>query len=49
MPLSVITQLELLSKGENGLIDNVVIASQVLAKHDEKYMPREIKNSVKEY
>ena len=31
------------------LIDNVVIASQVLAKHDEKYMPREIKNTVKEY
>ena len=26
--------------------DNVFIASQVLAKHDEKYMPREIKNTV---
>jgi cytochrome c-type biogenesis protein CcmE len=31
------------------LIDNVVIASQVLAKHDEKYIPREIKNTMKEY
>ena len=29
MPLSVITQLELLSNGENGLIDNVVISSSV--------------------
>ena len=28
------------------LIDNVFIASQVLAKHDEKYMPREIKNNM---
>ena len=27
-------------------IDNVFIASQVLAKHDEKYMPREIKNNM---
>ena len=27
------------------LKDNVFIASQVLAKHDEKYMPREIKNN----
>ena len=26
--------------------DNVFIASQVLAKHDEKYMPREIKNAM---
>ena len=26
--------------------DNVFIASQVLAKHDEKYMPREIKNTI---
>ena len=26
--------------------DNVFIASQVLAKHDEKYMPREIKNNM---
>ena len=26
--------------------DNVFIASQVLAKHDEKYMPREIKNTL---
>ena len=26
--------------------DNVFIASQVLAKHDEKYMPREIKNTM---
>ncbi len=30
------------------LIDNIVVASQVLAKHDEKYMPREIKNTMKE-
>ena len=30
------------------LKDNVFIASQVLAKHDEKYMPREIKNTMKE-
>ena len=28
------------------LKDNVVVASQVLAKHDEKYMPREIKNNM---
>ena len=28
------------------LKDNVFIASQVLAKHDEKYMPREIKNTM---
>ena len=28
------------------LKDNVFIASQVLAKHDEKYMPREIKNNM---
>ena len=28
------------------LKNNVFIASQVLAKHDEKYMPREIKNSM---
>ena len=28
------------------LKDNVFIASQVLAKHDEKYMPREIKNNI---
>ncbi len=28
------------------LKNNVVIASQVLAKHDEKYMPREIKNNM---
>ena len=28
------------------LQDNVFIASQVLAKHDEKYMPREIKNNM---
>ena len=26
--------------------DNVFVASQVLAKHDEKYMPREIKNTM---
>ena len=26
--------------------DNVFVASQVLAKHDEKYMPREIKNNM---
>ena len=26
--------------------DNIFIASQVLAKHDEKYMPREIKNTI---
>ena len=26
--------------------DNVFVASQVLAKHDEKYMPREIKNTI---
>ena len=26
--------------------DNVFFASQVLAKHDEKYMPREIKNTM---
>ena len=25
---------------------NIFIASQVLAKHDEKYMPREIKNTI---
>ena len=30
------------------LIDNIVVASQVLAKHDEKYMPREIKNTMKD-
>ena len=30
------------------LKNNVFIASQVLAKHDEKYMPREIKNNMKE-
>ena len=29
------------------LKDNIFIASQVLAKHDEKYMPREIKNTMK--
>lgn len=28
------------------LQDNIFIASQVLAKHDEKYMPREIKNNM---
>ena len=28
------------------LKDSVFIASQVLAKHDEKYMPREIKNNM---
>ena len=28
------------------LKNNVFIASQVLAKHDEKYMPREIKNTM---
>ena len=28
------------------LKDNFFIASQVLAKHDEKYMPREIKNNM---
>ena len=28
------------------LKNNVFIASQVLAKHDEKYMPREIKNNM---
>ena len=28
------------------LKNNVFIASQVLAKHDEKYMPREIKNTI---
>ena len=28
------------------LKENVFIASQVLAKHDEKYMPREIKNTM---
>ena len=28
--------------------ENVFVASQVLAKHDEKYMPREIKNTMKE-
>ena len=28
------------------LKDNIFIASQVLAKHDEKYMPREIKNNM---
>ena len=26
--------------------DNVFVAYQVLAKHDEKYMPREIKNTI---
>ena len=26
--------------------ENVFVASQVLAKHDEKYMPREIKNTI---
>ena len=26
--------------------DNVFVASQVLAKHDEKYMPRELKNTL---
>ena len=26
--------------------ENVFVASQVLAKHDEKYMPREIKNNM---
>ena len=26
--------------------DNVFVASQVLAKHDEKYMPREIKKTI---
>ena len=29
------------------LKDNIFIASQVLAKHDEKYMPREIENTMK--
>ena len=29
--------------------DNVFIASQVLAKHDEKYMPRELEKSLNEY
>ena len=28
------------------LKNNVFVASQVLAKHDEKYMPREIKNNM---
>ena len=28
------------------LKENVFVASQVLAKHDEKYMPREIKNNM---
>ena len=28
------------------LKDNVFVASQVLAKHDEKYMPRELENSL---
>ena len=28
------------------LENNIFIASQVLAKHDEKYMPREIKNNM---
>ena len=31
------------------LKDNVFIASQVLAKHDEKYMPRELEKSLNEY
>ena len=31
------------------LKDNVFIASQVLAKHDEKYMPRELEKSLDEY
>ena len=31
------------------LKDNVFIASQVLAKHDEKYMPRELEKSLSEY
>ena len=26
--------------------DNIFVASQVLAKHDEKYMPRELKNTL---
>ena len=30
------------------LKDNVFIASQVLAKHDEKYMPRELEKTLKE-
>ena len=29
--------------------DNLFIASQVLAKHDEKYMPREVEKSLNEY
>ena len=29
--------------------DNVFIASQVLAKHDEKYMPRELEKTLTEY
>ena len=29
--------------------DNVFIASQVLAKHDEKYIPRELEKSLNEY
>ena len=28
------------------LIDNIVVASQVLAKHDEKYMPRELEKTL---
>ena len=29
--------------------DNVFLASQVLAKHDEKYMPRELEKTLNEY
>ena len=29
--------------------DNVFVATQVLAKHDEKYMPRELEKSLNEY
>ena len=28
------------------LKDNIIVASQVLAKHDEKYMPRELKKTL---
>ena len=42
---------DLFSEGRGVIVrgklkNNVFIASQVLAKHDEKYMPREIKNNM---
>ena len=33
---------------EGPVVDNVLIADSVLAKHDENYMPREVKDALEE-